>query len=224
MIGKGCHPLTAALYLKYVEGRARTGTPIRPKAVSGRMHILTRMEDYIDKGHLRTNYTDIEDFAMLHVRFEDGTLADIFTSEIILGGVHNWLEVAANNHRTLCHINPNTAMQTYNPSEVYFRDIYDHMLRMELISESLRDLASGALDTYLSVVNNRMNDVMKMLTIITTLFMPITFITGFFGMNFFQAGGTLGTWTGKLAFIIILAFLILIPAGMFMWMRKRKWM
>jgi predicted dehydrogenase len=124
MIGKGCHPLTAALYLKYVEGRTRTGTPIRPKAVSGRMHILTRMENYIDKGHLRTDYDDIEDFAMLHVRFEDGTVADIFTSEVILGGVHNWLEVAANNHRTLCHINPNTAMQTYNPIEDYFSDIY----------------------------------------------------------------------------------------------------
>jgi len=112
------------------------------------------------------------------------------------------------------------------PGEVniYFRDIYDHMLRMELISESLRDLISSALDTYLSVVNNRMNDVMKMLTIITTLFMPITFITGFFGMNFFQASAGFGTWTGKLMFLIILAFLILVPAGMFLWMRKRTWM
>lgn len=124
LIGKGCHPLTAILYLKYVEGRTRTGTPIRPKAVSGRTHILTRMENYIDKHHLRTNYDDIEDFAMLHVRFDDGTLADIFTSEIVLGGVHNWLEVCANNHRTLCHINPNTAMQTYNPKEEYFDDVY----------------------------------------------------------------------------------------------------
>ncbi len=124
MIGKGCHPLTAALYLKYVEGRARTGTPIRAAAVSGRTHILTRMENYIDQQHLRTSYTDIEDFAMLHIRFNDNTIADIYASEVVMGGVHNWLEVAANNHRTLCHINPNTAMQTYNPTEEAFQDIY----------------------------------------------------------------------------------------------------
>lgn len=124
MIGKGCHPLTAALYLKYVEGWVRTGSPIRPKAVTGRIHILTRAENYIDKKHLRTNYYDIEDFALMHIRFEDGTLADIFASEIIMGGVHNWIEVAANNHRTICNINPNTAMQTYNPVDDYFKDVY----------------------------------------------------------------------------------------------------
>lgn len=61
---------------------------------------------------------------MIHVRFEDNTVADIFASEIVLGGVHNWLEVAANNHRTVCNINPNTAMQTYNPVESNFQDIY----------------------------------------------------------------------------------------------------
>ncbi|MCP4399199.1 MAG: Gfo/Idh/MocA family oxidoreductase [bacterium] len=124
MIGKGCHPLTAALYLKQVEGRVRNNAPIRPKAVSGRIHILTRNPNYIDKQHLRTNYQDIEDFALLHIRFEDDTLADIFASEIILGGVRNCLEVAANNHRTICNINPNTAMQTYNPVEEYFNDVY----------------------------------------------------------------------------------------------------
>src|SRR5436190_19318462 len=69
---------------------------------------------------------------------------------------------------------------------VFFRDIYDHLVRLHDLNESLRDLVSGALDTYLSVVNNRLNDVMKTLTLITTLFMPISFITGFFGMNFFE--------------------------------------
>ena len=124
LIGKGCHPLTAALYLKYIEGRARNNAPIYPKAVSARTHILTRNPNYIDEQHLRTDYHDIEDFAMLHIRFEDDTLADIFASEIILGGVHNYLEIAANNHRTICNINPNTAMQTYNPVEENFKGIY----------------------------------------------------------------------------------------------------
>jgi len=124
MIGKGCHPLTAALYLKTVEGRARDGRPILPREVSARVHALTRLPGFRDEGHLRCDYYDIDDFSLMHVVFEDGTVADVFASDIVLGGIHNWLEVAANNHRTICNINPNTAMLTYNPVEANFKDIY----------------------------------------------------------------------------------------------------
>ena len=124
MIGKGCHPLSAAIYLKHVEGRARTGKPIRPKSISSRTHAITRMPTFKDEGHLRTTYKDIEDFAMLHVVFEDGTIADVFASELVLGGVHNWIEVNTTNHRTICNINPNTAMQAYTPAADYFKDVY----------------------------------------------------------------------------------------------------
>lgn len=124
IMGKGVHPLTAALYLKKVEGRAREGKAIRPVAVSARTHAVTTSNWYRDEGHLRTSYTDIEDFGAVHVEFSDGSFADIFASELALGGVHNWLEVCANNHRTLCSINPNTAMQTYNPQDENFKDIY----------------------------------------------------------------------------------------------------
>jgi predicted dehydrogenase len=124
MIGKGCHPLTAALYLKRIEGSVKNSKPIRPKAVSARTHAITRLDSFEDKGHIRADYHDIDDFSIMHVVFEDGTVADIVASDIILGGIHNWLEVAANNHRTICNINPNTAMQTYNPADENFRDIY----------------------------------------------------------------------------------------------------
>ncbi|MFH1266986.1 MAG: Gfo/Idh/MocA family oxidoreductase [Planctomycetota bacterium] len=124
LIGKGCHPLSAALYLKRVEGRVRDGRPIRPRTVSARAHAVTRLESFRDEGHIRRDYHDIDDFSMMHVEFDDGTLATILASDIVLGGIHNWLEVCANNHRTLCNINPNTAMQTYNPKEEYFGDIY----------------------------------------------------------------------------------------------------
>jgi predicted dehydrogenase len=124
LIGKGCHPLTAALYLKRVEGRTRDGNPIRPKTVSARAHAITRTPKFRDEGHIRKDYYDIDDFAMMHVEFEDGTIATLCTSDIVLGGIHNWLEVCANNHRTMCNINPNTAMQTYNPVEANFDDIY----------------------------------------------------------------------------------------------------
>ncbi len=124
MIGKGCHPLTAALYLKQVEGKVRDCRPIRPKTVTARAHAVTRLPNFRDAGHIRCNYYDIDDFSMMHVEFEDGTVADIFASDIVLGGIHNQLEVCANNHRTICNINPNTAMMTYNPVEKNFADVY----------------------------------------------------------------------------------------------------
>lgn len=69
-------------------------------------------------------------------------------------------------------------------TERYFRDIYDHMIRISDLIDSYRDLLSGALDVYLSTVSNRLNDIMKRLTIIATIFLPLTFVTGFFGQNF----------------------------------------
>jgi magnesium transporter len=106
---------------------------------------------------------------------------------------------------------------------VFFRDIYDHLVRLHDLNESMRDLVSGSLDTYLSVINNRMNEVMKTLTIITTLFMPISFITGFFGMNFFEPVAGLTTWTGRVVFGITLAIFTGLPLIMFTWMKRRTW-
>lgn len=108
--------------------------------------------------------------------------------------------------------------------QVYFRDVYDHMVRLYNDSDSVRDLLTGNMELYLSVVNNRMNDIMKTLTIITTLFMPLTFITGFFGMNFFQAVLPSGKWTGPEILVLTLSVMILLPLVMFYWMRRRAWM
>lgn len=108
---------------------------------------------------------------------------------------------------------------------VYFRDIYDHMIRLYDLIDGLRDLVMGALDIYLSALNNRMNDIMKTLTLITTLFMPLTFITGFFGMNFFQPVlAALTPWTGRVVFGLTLLAMVFVPVGMFYWMRRRAWM
>lgn len=69
-------------------------------------------------------------------------------------------------------------------AERYFRDLYDHVIRISDLVDSYRDLLSGALDTHLSTVSNRLNVVMKQLTIIATVFLPMSFLTGFFGQNF----------------------------------------
>jgi predicted dehydrogenase len=124
LVGKGCHPLTACLYLKAVEGRARAGRAIRPASVSCRVHDITRLPGYRDRGFLRTDYDDVEDYSQLHVTFDDGTVADVFASELVLGGVHNWLEVFANNHRTTCRLNPVNLLDTYNPEAAQLHDVY----------------------------------------------------------------------------------------------------
>lgn len=67
---------------------------------------------------------------------------------------------------------------------IYFRDIYDHLVRIQDLIESVRDVASGTLDIYLSATSNRLNEVMKALTIVSTIFLPLTFFAGVYGMNF----------------------------------------
>ena len=124
LIGKACHPLSGAIYFKYAEGKARDGKAIRPATVSARTHAVTRMPGFMNKGHLKSSYTDIEDFGIMHVVFTDGTFADVIASELVMGGLHNRIEVFANNHRTVCNIHPNNAMQTYTPDEAYYKDIY----------------------------------------------------------------------------------------------------
>jgi predicted dehydrogenase len=124
LMGKGCHPLSAALHLKRVEGEARDGKPIRPATVSAHMHEITRLQSYRDAGFLRTSYEDSEDYCQVHVTFKDGTVADVFASELVLGGVHNWLHVYANNHTSRCKISPIDAVETYNPREDLLKDVY----------------------------------------------------------------------------------------------------
>ena len=107
---------------------------------------------------------------------------------------------------------------------VFFRDVYDHLVRLYDINESLRELVGGAMEAHLSVVNNRMNEIVKTLTLVTVFFMPLSFITGFFGMNFFQAVAPLSAWTGVAVFLLTLSAMVLMPVGMYLWMRKRAWM
>ncbi len=124
LIGKSCHPLGGCLYLKQVEGMARDGKSIRPVSVSARTHEITRLPNYKDAGFIRTDYHDIEDYGIMHVVFEDGTIADIIASEVVLGGLYDYVEVFANNHRTRCYISPSTLVDTFNPKASQYEDIY----------------------------------------------------------------------------------------------------
>lgn len=110
------------------------------------------------------------------------------------------------------------------PHRVYFRDVYDHLVRLHDISESLRDLVGGALDTYLSVSANRTNEIMKALTVVTVMFLPLSFLGGFFGMNFF--GETLSFSSPlpkQVLFWGTIGLMVGTPWVMYRWVRRKGW-
>jgi magnesium transporter len=103
---------------------------------------------------------------------------------------------------------------------VYFRDVYDHIVRQYETVDSLRDLLTSTMDVYLSTVSNRLNEVVRRLTVIATLFMPLTFITGFFGMNFAWLVSRITT-LGAFAFCI--AVMLVTIGFQFAYFRRRGW-
>jgi magnesium transporter len=105
---------------------------------------------------------------------------------------------------------------------VYFRDVYDHLVRLYDIAEGLRDLAAGALDSYLSVTSNRINEVMRTLTVVNVLFLPLTFLAGFFGMNFFGESFNVHNPVPPPALLwVCLGLMVANPLAMWWWMSRR---
>jgi len=106
--------------------------------------------------------------------------------------------------------------------ERYFRDLYDHLIRIADVVDSYRDLLSGVMDTHVSTVSNRLNVVMKQLTIIATIFLPLSYLTGFFGQNF---SFLVGHITGRAPFFVFgLGLEILAAMVLLYFFRKRGWL
>jgi magnesium transporter len=105
---------------------------------------------------------------------------------------------------------------------LYWRDVHDHLIRQYETVDSLRDLLTGAMDVYLSTVSNRLNNTMKALTVIASLFLPLTFLTGFFGMNFLFLTGSLETKTEH--FIVGIAIMLLSVVIQIYFFRRRGWL
>ncbi len=104
---------------------------------------------------------------------------------------------------------------------MYFQDIGDHLARVVDSVETYRDVASGAMDIYLSAVNNRMNQIMKQLTVVATIFMPLTLLSGIYGMNI-----TVGMWpptTATWSFAAVMVFMLAIVVAMLWVFRRRNW-
>jgi magnesium transporter len=104
-------------------------------------------------------------------------------------------------------------------SNIYFKDLYDHIIQIMDTSETFREILSNIFDIYLSSVNNKMNEIMKMLTIIATIMMPLTFVAGVYGMNFKYMPERDLRWS----YPICLLLMFVIAGGMLAYFRKRKW-
>ena len=103
---------------------------------------------------------------------------------------------------------------------IYLRDVYDHTIQVIDTVESLRDMISGMLDTYLSSVSNRMNEVMKVLTIIATIFIPMTFIAGVYGMNFAFMPELGWRW----AYFVVLGVMAGVGLAMVLYFKRKRWL
>ncbi len=103
---------------------------------------------------------------------------------------------------------------------VYYRNVYDHLVRMSDLADSYRDMVSGLLDAYLSVTSNRLNQIMKVLTVISTVFLPLSFITGYFGMNF----RALPLADQEYGVVIATMLMLAVGVGMLMVFRRNKWL
>ncbi|MGH9363231.1 MAG: magnesium/cobalt transporter CorA [Thermoanaerobaculia bacterium] len=105
------------------------------------------------------------------------------------------------------------------PTQVYLRDVYDHGVAVMEVVDGYRDRVGGLLDIYRSTLSNKSNEIMKALTLISTIFLPLTFIVSVYGMNFENLPGA--RW--QLGFWVVIAVMLLVAMGMLVWFRKRRW-
>jgi len=126
LLRTGSHPIGGALYIKQAEGMARHGKPIRPRHVMAETAFLTRIESFVAEQpkYLKTGLVDCEDWGAALITFEDGSVAEVCSSDVVLGGIYNEMQIFMSTGRIRCHINPTDACLVYGPSETALGDEY----------------------------------------------------------------------------------------------------
>ncbi|MBN2186895.1 MAG: magnesium/cobalt transporter CorA [Dehalococcoidia bacterium] len=105
-------------------------------------------------------------------------------------------------------------------AQIYYRNIYDHLVRIEILTQGLRDMAESVLSTYLSSVSNRMNEVMKVLSIVAAIFLPLALLAGIYGMNF----ANMPELQWRYGYFTILIAMAVIAISLVVYFRRRKWL
>jgi magnesium transporter len=107
----------------------------------------------------------------------------------------------------------------------YYRNVYDHLVRAAELSESYRDILTGLLDAYLSMTSQKLNEIMKVLTLFSTFFLPLTFIAGIYGMNFDPDASpyNMPELRWFLGYPFAIGLMLIIAGAMFVYFRRKKW-
>lgn len=147
--------------------------------------------------------------------FDRSALQDIFLLKKQLLGVRRLI---APERDVLNVLLRRDAMILSPESLPYFQDVYDHTIRVSDSLDTYRDLLSSVLDVYLSVQSNRLNEIIYRLTIISIIFLPLTFLTGFFGMNF-----TMLPFDSTAAMIVALLLMAVTPVAFYRFLRRNGW-
>lgn len=119
----------------------------------------------------------------------------------------------------ISHFNRIESSLVHESSKVFMRDVYDHTIQLIDTIESFRDIVSGMLDLYLSNLTQRTNEIMKVLTVVSTIFVPLTFLASLYGMNF----DNIPELHAEYGYFILLSLMVLIATGMIIYFRKKKW-
>ena len=172
--------------------------------------ILADFDDRID---------DLENQTFLHAG--DAELQEIFRMKRLLVGMRKAITPQRDMFASLIGGVADLPGMTQE-DERYFRDIYDHLIRISDLIDTYRDLLTSSMDVYLSTVSNRLNSVMKQLTIMATVFLPLSFITGFFGQNFGWMVGHIRS--PAIFFVLGIGLELATVAALFALFKKRGWL
>ncbi len=159
--------------------------------------------------------SDVED-RMLE-RADPADLARLLRARRMLVSLHKTIAPERDIIRELVREEALVSAEAYR----YFQDVGDHLARVEDALDTYREVASGAMDVYLSSVNNRMNAIMKQLTVVATIFLPLTLISGIYGMNV-----TVGMWPpveSAWSFWAVVAGMVMLASAMAAFFTRRKW-
>ena len=150
-------------------------------------------------------------------RVQESQLQELYKAKRVLLGVHKIISPERDVLRALARHDEFVSQEAY----LYFQDVGDHVARISDTIDTYRDVASSAMDIYLSAVSNRLNVVMKQLTVVATIFMPLTLITGIYGMNL-----TTNMWPSPAfpwSFAAVIGSFVVITLSMLVVFKRRGW-
>ncbi|MGI8925362.1 MAG: magnesium transporter CorA family protein [Tepidiformaceae bacterium] len=193
--GVSARPGTDGLFYEITDRAVDAGLPL----VNVLAERLDTIQDLVIEGPGRPS----EQRDILEVRAHAGRIRRLLTPQLAV----------------LQRLSRGEVGQVAEANRIYFRDIYDHLVRIDLALEGLREDAEVALSTYLSALNNRMNQVMKVLSVVSALALPAIVIAGIFGTNFDNVPGLHSNW----GFVLMIGSMGALAVGMGWYFRRRGW-